>query len=148
MPWIPSATHPHLWTNGVHTAVIRNFGGHYTATLYAPDRSALEAAQVDAQNLMDLVDAHDETIPADPDAPDHLAAVVALLDDLGAPKVRDTHALDPASRLAAYLDQTRARIRATAEDDAEEWAASVQRERGLVEAVAALGNLLGAREGR
>lgn len=148
MPWTPSPDELNVWTNGVFLVRVNPHGDDHVAVLRGPARNSTVAARIDAQNLMDLVDAHDATIPTEPDAAVHLAAVVALLDEIDAPRVQDTHVLDPASRLAAYLDQTRARIRTTAEDDAEEWAASVQRERGLVEAVAALGNLLATREGR
>lgn len=148
MPWTPSPDELNIWTNGAFLVRVNPHGDGHVAVLRGPARNSTVAARIDAQNLMDLVDAHDETTPTEPDAAVHLAAVVSLLNALDAPKVVDARVLDPASRLAVYLDQVRTRIRMTAEDDAEEWGSLIRRERGLVEAVVALGNLLAAREGR
>ena len=71
-----------------------------------------------------------------------LADVIALLDELDAPREQDGRTLTTANRLRLYLDQRAEQVRTAAEDDAKEWASDAYTQRGLVLAIAELGHAL------
>lgn len=86
----------------------------------------------------------DAATAAEEDAAE-LDAIHVLLNGLGVQRTRGTTPLHPVERLQVYLDATRAQVRATVEDDTEEWARSPRTERGLVLALSELGHLLASR---
>lgn len=105
-------------------------------TVYGSGEAAARVRWLDKARLAD------DTATAHEEDSAELAAVIALLDELDAPRVQDTHTLTPAERLGAYLDQRAEQVRTAAEDDAAEWADGVTVERGLVLAIAELGHAL------
>lgn len=135
--------HDDVWTDGVWTIQITETSTSAWATLSGPTRGTRQSAAVDAQNLADAIEAgRDDTTTAHEEDSAELDKVVAILDELDAPRVLDTRTLTPAERLGLYLDQRAEQRREAAVDDAAEWASDVYTQRGLVLAIAELGHAL------